>query len=153
EMAQPLQRVERHLAPAAGVRRRAGAVEHERERRAALGWVESVARRIEADERIAAALQRGEQRPEPVWMFVKNTDRPRDSHDTGGLSVISDDYNTPERSARALVGKQRSELSRHCVRNALDANRAVVAGRSAPCASGRKHDGSRVRAGVYRTWR
>ena len=70
-----MQRVERRLAVAAQIRRRARAVEDERIRHVVLRRIEDVRRRVEAHVRQAAPLELGEERLEPVGMFVVDRDR------------------------------------------------------------------------------
>ena len=71
------EREEHPLHAAAQVRRRTHAVEDERVRRRLLGRIVDVRARVEADERNVAALEFGEQRAEPVGVFVVDRERSR----------------------------------------------------------------------------
>src|SRR5689334_11026291 len=73
-MLQPMQRVEGRLAMTAQVRRRARPGEDKRVRHVALRGIERVRRGVQADGRYAAALQLGEERLDPVGMFVVDRD-------------------------------------------------------------------------------
>src|SRR5262245_41822736 len=74
EMPQPVQRVERRLTVAAQIRRRARTIEHERIRCVVFRWIEDVRGRVESRVRQTAPLQLGEERLEPVGMFVVDRD-------------------------------------------------------------------------------
>ncbi len=70
-------RVERRRRVPADVRRRRGAIDHERVRRLPLEGVEGVRRGVEAHVRRPATLELGEERAEPVGVLVEDGDRKR----------------------------------------------------------------------------